>query len=79
MERSPLVGIRVINIKNNKILFGKRKISHGEGTRSFPGGHLEFNETWEEYAIRETLEETGITLKKVRFGSVTNDIFPNQL
>ncbi|MFH4963681.1 NUDIX hydrolase [Gaetbulibacter sp. M235] len=71
----PKVGVGVIVIKNNKILLGKRLNSHGEGSWSFPGGHLEYKETWEECAIRETMEETGICVNKVRFGSVTNDIF----
>ena len=31
-------------------------------------------ETWEDCAIRETLEETGLNIKDVRFGYVTNDM-----
>lgn len=72
---SPQVGVGVIIIKNNKVLLGKRKNSHGEGSWSFPGGHLEFNESWEECAKRETLEETGLDITNIRFAAVTNDIF----
>jgi 8-oxo-dGTP diphosphatase len=61
-KNRPKVGIGVIIKKDNKILFGKRKNAHGDGTWSFPGGHLEFGETWEECAMRETLEETGINV-----------------
>ncbi len=74
-NKRPKVGVGVIVIKDDKILLGKRKNAHGEGTWSFPGGHLEFNESWEGCALRETMEETGIKIKNIRFGAVTNDIF----
>jgi len=75
MNDRPLVGVAVIVIKNGKVLLGKRKNSHGDGTWAFPGGHLEFNETLEECAQREIREETGITIKNLRYGPYTNDIF----
>ena len=71
----PKVGVGVAVIKEGKVLLGKRKNAHGEGTWSFPGGHLEYQESWADCAIRETLEETGLAIKNVRFGTVTNDIF----
>ncbi len=39
---------------------------------------MEFNESWEDCARRETREETGITIKNIRFGAVTNDIFQQE-
>ncbi|MFT5749975.1 MAG: 8-oxo-dGTP diphosphatase [Ancylomarina sp.] len=69
------VGIGVAVIKEGKVLLGKRKNAHGEGTWAFPGGHLEYQESWTDCAIRETLEETGLAIDNVRFGTVTNDIF----
>ena len=74
MER-PKVGLGAYIIKDDKILLGKRKSAHGEGTWCPPGGHLEFNERLEECAIRETMEEAGINIKNVRFLTITNDIF----
>ena len=71
----PRVGVGVCIIKDDKILLGKRKNAHGEGTWCFPGGHLEFQESWEDCARRETLEETGLQIKDVRFATSTNDIF----
>jgi len=71
----PLVGIGVFVFKNGKFLMGKRRNAHGDGMWSVPGGHLEFGETPEQTAAREVLEETGVEIKNVRFGAVTNDIF----
>ena len=76
MENRPKVGVGVCIIKDRKVLLGKRKNAHGEGAWCFPGGHLEFNESWEDCARRETMEETGIKIKNVRFITATNDIFP---
>ena len=75
MTRRPLVGIAVIVIKDNRVLLGKRKNAHGADTWAFPGGHLEFNESIEDCAVREVLEETGIRIKNLRCGPYTNDIF----
>lgn len=77
-ESQPKMGLGVCVVKGNKILFGKRKGSHGEGSWCFPGGHLEFNETWEECARRETMEETGLEIKNLRFATATNDIFKKE-
>lgn len=77
-NQRPKVGVGVIVKKDGKILLGKRKNAHGEGSWWFPGGHLEFNESWEECARREVDEETGIEIKNVRFGTATNDIFEKE-
>lgn len=78
MENKPKVGVGVCIIKDNKVLLGKRLNSHGDGSWAFPGGHLEFNESWEDCAIRETNEEVGIKIKNIHFATVTNDIFPEE-
>lgn len=72
------VGVGVIVIKDGKVLLGKRKNSHGEGTWSLPGGHLEFNENIEDCAAREVREETGISIKNIRRGAFTNDFFERE-
>ncbi|MFH1712489.1 MAG: NUDIX hydrolase [Patescibacteria group bacterium] len=72
-NRRPKIGVATIVIKNGKVLLGQRINAHGSHTWSFPGGHLEWNESWEECACREAMEEAGITLSKVRFAWVTND------
>jgi 8-oxo-dGTP diphosphatase len=77
-HRKPEVGVGVIIIHQNKVLLGKRKGSHGAGAWSFPGGHLEFGESWESCARREVLEETGVHIQNIRFGAVTNDVFTEE-
>ena len=74
----PKVGIGVIVYRDNKILLGKRKNAHGKGNWSFPGGHLEFGETWTSCAKREVLEETNLSIKNLEFYNVTNDIFEKE-
>ena len=78
MENRPKVGTGVIIIKDGKVLLGKRIGPHGFGNWCFPGGHLEYGESWEECAIRETLEETGLKIKNAHFVAVTNDIYSSE-
>lgn len=71
-ENKPKVGIGIMILKNCKILLGKRKGSHGEGEYAFPGGHLDYMESFKECAERETKEETGIKIKNIRFQYLAN-------
>ena len=72
------VGVGVFVFKDGKFLIQKRKGSHGEGSWSLPGGHLEFGESFEETARREVREEANIEIKNIRFGAVTNDHFVDE-
>lgn len=78
MEQRPKVGLGVCIIKDRKVLLGKRKNAHGAGSWCFPGGHLEFGESYEDCARREAEEEAGLQLKNIRFVTATNDIFPEE-
>lgn len=68
----PKVGVGVMIFKDGQILLGKRKSSHGEGEYAFPGGHLEYMESFEKCAKRETLEECGIQIKNIQFQFLAN-------
>lgn len=68
----------MIVIKEGKVLMGLRKGAHGEGTWSFPGGHLEFGETLKQCALREVGEEVGIEIANLRHGEYTNDVFEKE-
>jgi 8-oxo-dGTP diphosphatase len=72
MEQAPRVGVGVMIFKDGKVLLGKRKGSHGDGEYAFPGGHVEYMESFEECARRETLEECGLEIENVRFLFVAN-------
>ena len=74
----PRVGVAVIIERDGKVLLIKRKNAHGAGTWAVPGGHLEFGETPEACAMRETREEVGIAISHVRFAAITNDLFSQE-
>ncbi|MEJ2657170.1 MAG: NUDIX hydrolase [Desulfobacterales bacterium] len=74
----PKIGVAVIVVKDSRVLLGKRRGSHGSGTWQFPGGHLEFGEPIEDCAKRELFEETGLSIRNIRFGPYTNDIFKTE-
>lgn len=58
-------GAGVILIKNGKTLLTRAREKSGQitGTISFPGGHIDSNETEEQAAGREFTEETGLIAK----------------
>lgn len=66
------VGIGVMIFKDGKVLGGVRKNAHGAGEWAFPGGHLEYMESFQDCAKRETKEEAGIEIKNIRFLSLGN-------
>jgi 8-oxo-dGTP diphosphatase len=72
------VGVGVFVFKDGTFLLQKRQGSHGEGTWSLPGGHLEYGESFEDTARREVKEESDLNIKNVCFGAVTNDLFVDE-
>ncbi len=78
MDKVVRVGIGVFIIKNGKFLMGKRRNSHGDGTWSVPGGHLEFGESIEKGAAREAFEETGLRVKDIKIAGIGNDFFKKE-
>ena len=71
-ENKPKVGVGVMILREGKVLLGKRKGSHGEGEYSFPGGHLEYMESFADCAKREVKEECGIEIDNIRFQFLSN-------
>lgn len=77
-EREVRVGVGVLIVRRAprlEVLLGLRRGSHGEGTWACPGGHLDFGESVEHCARRETLEETGLELGEIRRARFTEDVF----
>ena len=73
-DNRPKVGIGVYIIKDGKLLLGERIGADQANTFSVPGGHLEYSESWEECARRETVEETGLEINNIRFLGSTNNV-----
>ena len=71
-EQKPKVGIGVMVMKDGKVLLGKRNGSHGAGEYAWPGGHLEYMESFEACAKREVMEETGMEIRNVTFMRLMN-------
>ena len=74
----PRVGTGVMIMKDGKVLLGKRKGSHGAGEYAWPGGHIDYMESFEDCAKREVMEETGMEVEDIHFLRVmnTNDYAP---
>ncbi|KAK4479863.1 hypothetical protein RD792_015406 [Penstemon davidsonii] len=76
MNSRPKVAVAVFVLKgNNKVLLGRRRSSVGRDNFALPGGHLEFGESFEECAVREVKEETGLDIDKIEYLTVTNNVY----
>ena len=71
-EEHVKVGVGVMILKGDSVLLGKRQGSHGEGDWSFPGGHLEYKESFTDCALREIEEECGVKVKNISFQLLSN-------
>ena len=74
----PRVGVAVLVVRQGRVLIGRRKGAHGEGTWALPGGHLAFGESLEDGARRELLEETGLHALALQPGPCTSDVFERE-
>lgn len=71
VHKVPCVGVGCIVVRDGRLLL----VRNHQGFWSTPGGHLDFGESLEACAARETLEETGVSVTAVEFVAVTNDVF----
>lgn len=65
MSKIVRVGTAVLIYRDSKLLLGKRRGSHGAGTYSLPGGHVDWGEVPVQSASREVVEETGMEVIKI--------------
>ena len=68
------------NAVRGTVLLHKRASPHARGHWGFPGGHLELWESFEDAAIRETIEEAGSDIKITtpKFWTALNTPFPEE-
>jgi 8-oxo-dGTP diphosphatase len=55
-----------IIVRNDRVLMVRRAVKEGELMWQFPAGAIEGDESAEAAAVRETLEETGLTVEAVK-------------
>ena len=60
---NPKVVAGTIPEQDGRLLLTRRSIHPGYGLWTFPGGFVDFGETVTDAAVRETLEETGLTVE----------------
>ncbi|GAB2966097.1 hypothetical protein GCM10023080_029920 [Streptomyces pseudoechinosporeus] len=64
-SNAPPIAAAVI-VKDGQLLMIRRREREGDLLWSLPGGKVEAGETAEQAAVRETLEETGLTVGAVK-------------
>lgn len=61
--QGPKLAVATVIVDDGKILLNKRDIEPRRGRWSFPSGYVDLGESVQEAAIRETREETGLTVR----------------
>lgn len=70
----PVVGVGALILKDGKILLSKRLNEPAKGKWSIPGGVVELGEKIEDAVIRETKEETGLSVAEPSLFDVVESI-----
>ena len=75
---TPLVGVGAIIIEGDQVALVKRGHAPLQGRWSIPGGVLEVGETLKKAAVREALEETGLTIEPGELLGVFERVLPDE-
>ena len=71
----PISSVEAIILKDDKLLFLRRKNNPVKGQWWFPGGRIRKGETLQEALVREVKEETGLTVTTSKLVNVYSRIF----
>ena len=72
--KRPVPAVGAIVVRDGEVLLVKCGAEPNQGRWSLPGGALEVGETVEAAAVRETFEETGVTVRPERVFNVLDFI-----
>ncbi|MFD5428113.1 NUDIX hydrolase [Streptomyces sp. NPDC127084] len=64
-EERPGIAAAIV-VHEGRVLMVRRRVGEGQLSWQFPAGEVEPNEAQEDAAVRETQEETGLTVKAVK-------------
>jgi 8-oxo-dGTP diphosphatase len=64
-DEQPGISAAIV-VHEGRVLMVRRRMREGELSWQFPAGAIEAGESAEEAAVRETLEETGLTVNPVK-------------
>jgi ADP-ribose pyrophosphatase YjhB (NUDIX family) len=73
---NPIPVVVMLVPMGNGLVVARRNIEPQKGTLVLPGGYLDLGETWQEGAVRELYEETGIRIAadEIRLYDVQNGL-----
>ena len=72
--KRPIAGVGVVVLRDDQVLMIRRGREPRIGQWSIPGGKQELGETWQETAVREVLEETGVEIDVIGIVDVVDAI-----
>ena len=73
-DERPAIAAAII-VNDGQVLMVRRRVKEGQLSWQFPAGEVEAGESANEAAVRETLEETGLTVRAA--GSLGERVHPN--
>jgi ADP-ribose pyrophosphatase YjhB (NUDIX family) len=76
---NPKLVVGTVAYFNDKVLLCRRAIEPRSGKWTLPAGFMELNETTQEGALRETLEEAGAKVRPIKLMAVYDVVVANQV